>query len=142
MGIVVFAVTAEPKQTGHDHLWTSASAGFADHFLCNFEAGEQVSAVNGAGLDAVACSFVNEGSAGELPFIGSGIGVVIVGHKENQRQFLHCGLVDGFMEGAGRRGALADARGADGAPNSLETMSHESAIDHRNHSTQVAYHRH
>ena len=108
-------MAAKAQQPGDDHLRTAARPRLADGLAHHLEAGGQVGAIHGMPFDPVAGRLVHERATGELPLGRSGVGVMVVGDNQHQRQFLHRGLVHGFMKGAGGSCAVADAGGADRA---------------------------
>ncbi len=103
-GVVVFAMAAQAQQVGDDHLRSAARSRLADCVAHHFEAGGQVGAIRSVPANPVTGGLVQERAAGKLSLGGSGIGVVVIGHDQHQRQFLDGGLVDGFVEGAGGSG--------------------------------------
>ena len=137
----MFAVTAQPQQFCHDELRAVAGARLGDRAADNVQARGQISGVHGMGSNAVAYPLVREACAGELPFGGRGISVLIVGHDDDERQFFDGGLVEGFVKGAGGGGPIAQARCADGAGNFFETPREQHAVHHGNHRAEVADHR-
>ena len=136
----MFPVAAQAQQLGDDHLRSPARSGLADRVAYHFEAGRQVGAFRGVSADPVPGGLVQERAAGKLPIGRSGIGVVVIGHDQHQRQFLDGGLVDGFVKGAGGRGAVANAGRADRAGDSLEAMGHQGTVHDGNHRAQMADH--
>ena len=105
----MFAVAAKAEQRGDDQLRAAAGAGAGHGLADNFQARGQIRAVHRLRFDAVTNGLVGEVAAGKLARGRRGIGVLIVGHDQNQRQFFHGGLVERLVKRAGGSGAVADA---------------------------------
>ena len=119
---------------------TAARPRLADGFTDHFEAGGQIRSIHGLTGDPVPGSLVQERAAGELPLGGSGIGVVIVGNDQHERQFFHGGLVHRLMKRAGGSSAVANAGRADCSGNAFETMGQQRAVHDGDHGAQVTDH--
>src|SRR6185312_13466655 len=109
MGIVVFAVAAEAEQIGDNHLRPATGTGGVRGTAQGFQAGLKVGAVDGLAFHSVACGAIRQIAASELTLVGGGVGVLIVGDDENQRQFFDRCLVQRFVNGAGGGGTIANA---------------------------------
>ena len=92
-------------------------------------------------VDAVADGLVRQIFAGKLAVGGRGIGVLIVGDDEDERQFFNGGLVQSFVKRAGGSRAVAEAGRADGAGNFFETTRKQHAVHDGNHRAEMADHR-
>src|SRR5258707_4335552 len=93
------------------------------------------------GRDAVADSSLLERMAGKLSLIRGGVGVLIIRNHQNERQLLYRRLVQCFMERPGGRSAFPNARRSNGTAIPPETMSHQGAVDHGDHRSEMADHR-
>ena len=96
----MLAMAAEAEKAGHDELGSASGAGVADGGTGHFEAGLEAGAIDGMASDAVAGGAVSEGGTGKLAGVGSGVGVLVVGDDEDERQTLDSGLVKSFVKSA------------------------------------------
>ena len=105
----MFAVAAKTQQAADDHLRAAAFARPADRRGQDAQAILKIGAIDGMGGDAVTAGLVGQIMAGKLAVVRRGVGVLIVGDDQNQRQTFHRRLVQGFMKCARGSGAVADA---------------------------------
>ena len=92
-------------------------------------------------FDAVTDGFVREIGAGKLIGGRRGIGELIVGDDEDERQFFDSGLVERFVKSAGGSCAFAEARDTDDAGNSFHAACKQNSVHDGNHRAEMADHR-
>jgi hypothetical protein len=137
----VFAVAAEAEQGGDDELRTVAGPGAIHRVADHFEAGGQIRAVHRIRFNAVARAPVGQVGAGELAAVRGGVGVLVVGHDEDEREFFDGGLVQRLVKRAGGGRPVAEARGADAAGNAFHPAGKKDPVHDGYHRAEVADHR-
>ena len=113
--IIVFAVAAEAEQIGHDELRAVAGAGTSDRVANDIKTRGQIIANHGMRFDAVAHGFIRKVGADKLAVIRRGIGVLVVGDDEDEREFFHGRLIKRFVKRSGGSRAFAETCRADKA---------------------------
>lgn len=93
LGIIVFAMPAKAQQLGRDQLRPPASAGLRHRVTEGVQAFSQVGAVHFMGRHAVADGLVGQIAAGELARVRRRVGILIIGHHQNQRQSFNRRLI-------------------------------------------------
>ena len=104
-------MAAKPQQPGDDHLRTAARPRLATASPTTLRQADKSVPSTDSPVNAVADAPCRR-ATGELPLGRGGVGVMVVGDDQHQRQFFHRGLVQGLVKRAGGGRAVADA----GAP--------------------------
>ena len=118
IGVVMFAVAAEPEQFGDDQLRAVARARWRRRRR-PFSGTRPDPCRPRNALRRRSRRLVRQIVAGELAVGRRGIGILIVGHDQDERQFFDGGLVERFVKRAGGSRAVAEAGRADGAGNAF-----------------------
>ena len=133
---------ADKSKKIRDHKLGTLSGACRGNGLANHpEAVDQVIAHRATSHNPVSRCACREIRAGKLTVIGSGVGKLIVGDHDDQREFLHGSHVQSLVKTSRRSPSLADAGGTDHAALSAETPRHKSAADRGDHGPEMADHR-
>lgn len=88
---------------------------------------------------AVAAAAVEEAGAGELPDVRRGVGELVVGDDEDEREVFDGGEVGRFVQGSGGGGAVSHAGDADGSGHfAVQPFGDESSRDDGDAAAEVA----
>ena len=105
----MFPVSAKAQQVRDNQLWAAAGARGIDRSARYRQTGFEIRSVQEVTGNSITFGAIDQGSTGILAAIGSGIGILVVGHDNNYWQTFHRSLVDCFMESARRRTTFTDA---------------------------------
>ncbi len=109
----MFCVAGQSKAVSDDQLRAISRSGSFRRAPKHLQAVPEIGSIQGMAFDAVPDGPIDQIFAGELSTVWRRIGVLIVHHHDNQRQFFDRRQVDSLMESAGGGPAVADGRGTD-----------------------------
>jgi hypothetical protein len=140
-GVIMLAMAAKAQESGDDHLRTCTGAGALHGITEDSKAGYQIGAIDRMARHAIAGGAIDQIAAGELALIGSGIGILIIGDDQDERETFDSGLVDRFMKSAGRCGAVTETTGPHTAMQTFQSAGEKDPIDHGSHGAKMTDHR-